>query len=209
MAEYKLSEHIWEFSIEHQDKSHSHKSEKTEYAGKEGGHSQNNSHSQNHSHSQNNSQNDNNSHKVYNKKNLDFINMVKELKEVLFQERDYIVTENFEGYLKLVARKEGLIQAINDTIADSESFAFDSDDEEREIGVTLRELMEVNRGNMRLLYNYRLYHKEVASVLAPGREAAFQVVQGDQGNQGDQASQSKVTYGNKNQASSSLFDTQA
>ncbi len=130
-------------------------------------------------------------------------NMIKGLREILFQERELIVTENFEGYLELVARKEGLIQAINDTIIDSEGLVFDSDDEEREIGITLRELMEVNRGNKRLLYNYRLYHKEVASVLAPGREAAFQVVQGEQ------ATQSKTAYGNKNQGSSTLFDTQA
>ena len=57
-------------------------------------------------------------HSHGNKNSQELGNMIKALREVLIQEREYVFTENLEEYLALMSRKESLIQAINDTIAD-------------------------------------------------------------------------------------------
>lgn len=119
----------------------------------------------------------------------DLKKMIEELGEVLFQERELIVTENFAEYPELVARKEGLLQTINETVSGA---TFNTREEKGQIEVSLKEMLEVNRGNMYLLYNYRLYHKDLARVLCQEEEG-----------------QGSTPYGKKDKGSNSYFDTQA
>ena len=90
-------------------------------------------------------------------------NLLKELAQLLMKERELIVSESFKDYPTLVEKKDGLIQELNQGLSFFTSQA--EREERREIEVTLRELLEINRENMFLLHSYRLYQKKIVRIL--------------------------------------------
>lgn len=96
----------------------------------------------------------------------DVFNHIKKIREILLAERTFIVQGDFKRYASLLQEKERLVQLLCDGLP-----MFSSVFEENErtyIEIAMREMLELNKKNLCLLFSYKQYQQKVLTELGLG-----------------------------------------
>ncbi|PKM82113.1 MAG: hypothetical protein CVU88_03505 [Firmicutes bacterium HGW-Firmicutes-13] len=95
--------------------------------------------------------------------NLNVLDLLEQLKKLLLYEREQIICLNIKELPELMAKKEAIIQALSSNLSE---FALKiAEKEQQKLELVLREMLQINRGNVYLLQNYRRYQKKIAELL--------------------------------------------